>query len=538
MRSRFRGRWLALVAGSAAFIVLLPGALIRPLISEDAVEYLAIAHNWVEGHGFVNPIMLAFVLEGATPPLPAIATRGPVLPILLSLPLSLGASLQTLGLLHIALAASVVAGLFLVARRLMSSSTALGCALAFGWSLEWWRISQAIVTEAVAVGAVLLAIATVAQVGRSVPRAIGCAAIPILGWLTRPNLVLLGVVVAGAVAWDLGRRRALGSWPLRAYLTTFAGAYLIISLGHQIATGFSPYAQYSVLTWSFSVADLQQYHASSGRWIDFLWEHRSEVWISIGRNLRGLGGVLLGSSSYNLVGWLALPALVRALRSGNLELRTCALAALVLLLPILLMYGPNDPGRYAVTGVVALWLVAASWIETVAGAASRTKPARRLSARFPWVPRPQMLAGVSMLILASLNLPRMAELTLPLYERSREQGQIHLLGPWDAAARFFCSAIEPGAVVAAGPSPWAIHYWCGNPTMWTPNDLRSERELRRFHREHRPLYIILEQERAVVLGDRARWLERVAHYQRWVLYRARRGSIRESPRPLHQLASG
>ena len=59
---------------------------------------------------------------------------------------------------------------------------------------------------------------------------------------------------------------------------------------------------------------------------------------------------------------------------------------------------------------------------------------------------------------------------------------------WFGAAKKHVS-LFPGAVVAAGPSPWAFHFWCGNPSMWTPNDLTSLESLDRFLAEHRPDYV-------------------------------------------------
>ena len=59
---------LALALGSVLAIIAMPN---------DAVGYIATARNWVEGQGFVDPIVYSYYLEGVTAPIPAIAVRPP-----------------------------------------------------------------------------------------------------------------------------------------------------------------------------------------------------------------------------------------------------------------------------------------------------------------------------------------------------------------------------------------------------------------------------------------------------------------------------
>ena len=59
---------LALALTSVLAIIALPKA---------AVGYIATARNWVEGQGFVDPIVYSYYLEGVTAPIPAIAVRPP-----------------------------------------------------------------------------------------------------------------------------------------------------------------------------------------------------------------------------------------------------------------------------------------------------------------------------------------------------------------------------------------------------------------------------------------------------------------------------
>jgi len=282
----------------ATFAVLVPANWVRWPISEDAIEYAAIARNWVAGRGFVNPVMLSFSLDDATPPVPGLATRAPVVSLLLSIPIALGASLRGLGIVHQAWAALVVAGLVLAARRSMSLPAAVAYAVTFAWSTGWMAVTQPLVTEVSAVGAFLLVLVTARCAARSAPGALLCAALVWLAWLTRPPLGLLVPVVWLAHALEVGPRAALRSRPLWLYVGAAAGLYAGVELGHRALTGYAPYAQYDVMLTSLDIPDVARYETLGGGALEFVRTHGPEVRHALAANLQSLVRVLFTAEFY------------------------------------------------------------------------------------------------------------------------------------------------------------------------------------------------------------------------------------------------
>lgn len=528
----------------ATFAVLVPANWVRWPISEDAIEYAAIARNWVAGRGFVNPVMLSFSLDDATPPVPGLATRAPVVSLLLSIPIALGASLRGLGIVHQAWAALVVAGLVLAARRSMSLPAAVACAVTFAWSTGWLAVTQPLVTEVSAVGAFLLVLVTARRAARSLPEALLCAALVWLAWLTRPPLGLLVPVVWLAHALEVGPRAALRSRPLWLYVGAAAGLYACVELGHRALTGYAPYAQYDVMLTSLDLPDVARYETLGGGAFEFVRTHGPEVRNALAANLRSLVRVLFTAEFYPPVGWLALPALAHALRrrdAAAFELRISALAGFVLLLPVLLVYGPGDPRRYSLSAVVALWIAQVGSLDALrAGLADRLRRGRRPA--WARLASPAVLLAAAALFVAAWSLPRIVAVHAGFWRVYRERGFIARLSQWDGVARSLCPLFDRDAVVAAGPSPWGIHFWCGNPTLWTPNDLGSVASLHRFLTEHRPEYLLASRAEAARLMDRSPRLEHVAVRRDWVLYRVKEPFRPErrwaAPPPLHQLGGG
>ncbi len=541
--SRRRRLLAAGAVAIATFAVLVPASWVRWPVSEDAVEYAAIAHSWVEGRGFVNPVMMSFVLDDATPPLPGFATRAPVLPLLLAIPISLGASLRTLGIVHQAWAALIVAGMVLVARRSQSLAAAIACAVSFAWSTGWLVVSQALVTEVSAVGALLLVLATARRAARSPAGALLCAGIAVLAWLTRPNLALLVPVVWLANAFELGLREALRSRPLWLYVVASAALYGIIDFAHRTLTGFAPYAEYGYLLRSLSFRDFAGYETLSSGALEFVRTHGPGVRSALGEHLGILARVLFTPEFYPPVGWLALPALAHAFRSrdpAGFERRLSSLAGIALLVPLVLLYGPSDPRRYSIFSVAALWIAEVGFLDAVRRFALE-RLRRRGRPAWTLLLSPSALLALAALFVGSSSLPRIAAANAPFWREFREHGVVTRLNQWDELARGFCPFLERGAVVAAGPSPWAFHYWCGNPSMWTPNDLGSVESLHRFLAEHRPEYVLANRDQAARLMRHSTELRQLAARGQWVLYRVReplRPSSRwNAPPPLHRLGS-
>jgi hypothetical protein len=513
---------------------------VRWPISEDALEYAGIAQYFVEGRGFVNPVMLSFTLDDAVPPLPGFATRAPVLPLLLAIPISLGASLHALGILHQAWAALIVGALVLVARRSMSLAAAVACAATFAWSTGWLVVSQVLVTEVSAVGALLLVIVTARGASRSLPGALVAAGVAVLAWLTRPNLGLVVPAVWLAGASTLGPRAALRSRPLWLYALASAAAYAGIVVAHRAATGVAPYAQYDVLTRSLSFHDFAAYETLAPGTLEFVRGHWAGVRSAWAEQLRGLATVLFTPGFFPPVGWLAVPALAHALRSprpGAFEQRVAALAGVVLLLPLLVLYAPSDPRRYPIPSVVALWIAELGLLDDL----RRVLGERMRGRGWPWATllSPTALLALALAWVAAGSLPRIVGDHAAILRQHRMQGSLPSVNPWDPVARDFCPLVFPGAVVAAGPSPWAFYFWCGNPSMWTPNDLTSLESLDRFLAEHRPDYVVASQAQSRSLLRHSPRLRLVARRRGWILYRVDAApgerDRRPAPLPLHRL---
>ena len=223
-----------------------------------------------------------------------------------------------------------------------------------------------------------------------------------------------------------------------------------------------------------------------------------------------------------------------------MEQRVAVYAGIALLLPLFALYGPSDPRRYSIVTVAALWLAEVSWLDGLRRdlLAKRVRRGRGPSVRWlsPWT-----LVALAAVFVAAVGIPRILAVHDVFWRQYRQSGVLAFLNDWDDVARGFCSLVEPDAVVAAGPSPWSFFYRCGNPTMWTPNDLSSVRSLHRFIDEHHPEYIIASRRQADGLLRRSPRLERVAARGAWILHRVR-DSSRTGPRwkaspPLHLLGT-
>ena len=80
---------IALCIAAIVATVTLPTALRGGFLTPDATEHLSIAHNWLEGAGFVDPVQWYYLLD-QPPPIPATAARAPVVSLLAAIPLRMG----------------------------------------------------------------------------------------------------------------------------------------------------------------------------------------------------------------------------------------------------------------------------------------------------------------------------------------------------------------------------------------------------------------------------------------------------------------
>ncbi|MBW2397394.1 MAG: hypothetical protein JRG95_24365, partial [Deltaproteobacteria bacterium] len=274
------------VVGLGALALALPTALAVVTLPNDAIGYIATARNWVMGRGFVDPVVYSYYLPGASPPIPAMAVRPPIVSILFALPLHLGAGLVGLGVLHALWSASIGASILLVGRRFMSLPAATAAAIGVAWSPNWWRSSTQLLTETTSVGALLLLLALTPRALRSPLGAVGLACATLIGWLVRPNLAGFAVVVVGAAIWSWGGRSALRSRPLWTYLLTFALLHQMTAMLFNAIHGFAPYAHYGVMAETLTMVDVRSYQAEYSGVLGHAIRNAGEIANTLVGNLR------------------------------------------------------------------------------------------------------------------------------------------------------------------------------------------------------------------------------------------------------------
>ena len=169
----------------------LPRAQADCCLTPDAVGYLATAHSWLEGAGFVDPILYSYYLPDTRPPVPAFVVRPPGLSFLLAPVLALGAEIRTVLVAHAVWAALIAAAAVLAGLRTMPLAGATGFAIGVAGSPAWGFVSTKPLTEVTAVGVLLLAVVSLRAGTRSVRGALLLALLTLAGWLVRPNLALI-----------------------------------------------------------------------------------------------------------------------------------------------------------------------------------------------------------------------------------------------------------------------------------------------------------------------------------------------------------
>jgi hypothetical protein len=495
-------------------------------LTPDAIEYLGIAWSWVSGRGFVDPVLYSYYLEGAAPPVPALAMRAPVLPLLLALPLALGAPLPAVLLAHALGACAVGAAGVWAARRSMSAAGALAFGIAFCFSHPWLVAVEYPLTEAVSVG-VLFAVVALAPVALRGPRAAAAfAALVFAAWLTRPNLAVALPAFAAAAALELGPRRALRSLPLWTALAVFAALQQGFSRAVEAATGFAPYAHYGVLLETTSATEAFYYQKAYSGWWRYLMANADHVAAALAWNARGVARLLFATPDYHYLGWLLAPALAHAwLRRDEHRFARLFTAAfgLALLAVVLAGWGAIDPRRLLLPAAACFWLLAAGAL-----AAGAEWLERRARAGFG---RPLALARLAP-PLAALALFALSPSAAGTLRWTREAAESYWRdGPRSGAQtppqRSLCAQIDRDAVVAS-PNPWDLFLSCGNAGWVRPLDLTDSVLLDRFLDERQPGYLLVERELAAPWSDSAR-LERLAVRGGLVLYRVRDAGPRSRP---------
>lgn len=479
----------AVAVGAAGLSV--PVALAQWWFTNDVTEHLAVAHAWVEGRGFVDPVQWSYY-RNAGVPFPSFALRAPAVSMLAAVPLALGASVGTVIALH-AVFASVLAGaLVAVARRFLREPAAIGAAILLCWSPAWIVLSAHVWNEVTAVAGFLAVLASAGGAARSLPRALRCSAATAFAWLCRPNLLALALAVVVAAASTLGPRRALRSRPLWAYAAGTAALVGAISLAYTAATGEAPYSRYAVMTEMLTIHDASFYAKEYvGAWA-YIDTHAGHITLRMGQQLRELAHTLFLQRDYHGLGWLALVGVPFALwsrRRGAVERRSVALATLGFAVVAVATFTDFDRNRYPLFPALGAALCGGAALEALAEHGA----ARLTSRRWVAVCRASPLL-VALAVFAATTAWQSIDQAVYFGGRGWRQGTREVAKPWDAPTRNLCPLMDRDALVAA-TNPWAIHLWCGNAGLVVPLDLGRPGLLARYLDEQHPGYLVVDQRR-------------------------------------------
>ena len=508
---------IAAAAFLAAIALALPGVLSSWPLLPDAIEHLGMAHAWVSGAGFVDPVIYSYYLPHATPPAPGLVMRAAVVPMLLALPLGLGGGVLAVLVAHVVFAAAIGACGVFVARRLAPGSAAAVFAIGFALSYPWLLAVQMPLTEATSVGVMLAIVACAPRALRSVPAAAGFGALCVIAWLTRPNLAVALPAFALAGAIVQGPRRALRSAPLWTAVVTFAVLQQGLSLGFRAATGFAPYAHYGVLLQTTSATEafaFQKHYDGALAWLS---THGPQVRAVLAWNTREVAQLLFTRPDYHFVGWLALPALVDAVRRRDaLRFERLLLAAmgLALLAIVLIGYGAIDPRRLLLPAALCFWLLAAGWLAHVAtrfGAGPLVTAAPALLVLAIWLLSPSA-AGTGRWALRSWHA----------YQQNGTR-----TGLEKSFAPPLCASLQRDAIVAS-PNPWELYLACGNAGWMLPTDLDSDAVLDRYLDEKVPGYLIVPA-KSTARFDASPRLARIATERGHAVFEVKDASPRSRP---------
>lgn len=441
----------------------------RPLLSPDVIEHVSIANAMSLGHGFVNPVQWYYSLPGP-PPLPAAASRAPILPLMIAGAFTAGADLHQSVLAHILFAALVAVGMFLLTCRFARPALAAAATILVVTSPTWAMASTSLLSEIAGLAACLFVVATAAGASRSRTGAIVCALATVLAWLTRPNLAPMALAVAAAVAWDVRRPAALLRSSVVVYvLAVFAGT-AAVSAFFTSTTGLPPYDGYRHAFEHFPEARAYRYGTEYVGTFAFIQAHFDQVVEASLSHATRLSSELLWSSRYRFAGWWLLAgvlAVAWAPSRATIEERVLALSGLGFSLMIVLTYPAFDHLRYPLFPAVSGILVGMGAVEkALQWAEGRT-------IRWASLERP---VWVGLIVLA-------AGLTWTIVPGTRSDAATPETVSMD------CSVLNPGELVMTD-EPWSVHWMCGNPVIRVPQDLMVDGIRDRFFGDFAPRYFI------------------------------------------------
>ncbi len=467
-----QARWAAaLLVFAVTFSTL--GSFFDPgsvLTGPDAIEHISIANALSLGHGFVNPIQWYFTLPGP-PPLPAAATRAPILPLLLAGGFSLGANLTQVMYAHLGFSALVAAGMCLLGSRFMRPGLSVIATFLVVLTPAWLTASISPLSEMTALATCLLVVATAAGAGRSWKGAVLCALVTVLAWLARPNLAPMALAVVVAVAWDTRRPSELLRSPVVVYVGVLLGSFYAVSSLVTASTGLPPYEGYRHAFEHFPEARAYAYGTEYVGTGAFIGAHLGKIVSTCTSHATRLFSGLFLSSDFNYAGWLLLLATVSVLRwpsRARVEERVLVLSALGFCAIIVLTYPAFDLQRYALFPAALGGLVGMGVVERLlAGAEVRWSRLRSATVqRVGWV----ALIVASLVVVVSA--PRRAS-------TPAEPSPMTVI----------CSFLEPGHLVMSD-EPWTVHWACGNPVIRVPTDLKKGGIQDRFFSDLGPRYFV------------------------------------------------
>ncbi len=529
-RARTARRWAdaaaALILAAGVLVLALPHVLSAWQLTADSIEYLGIAHSLSSGAGFVDPVVYSTYLPPQYP-MPAAAIRPPLVPLLLAIPVGLGATIETTAVLHVLWASLVAIGVFLVARRWASLPSALAAAMGLCWAFGWIAMARLLLTEVTSVALVLALVAFAPRALGSVRGAATFAGLAFAAWLCRPNLALavpalLTAALAGSTTW----RRVIAAPPLWVCAGVFTLLVAGCSFGMQAATGLAPYAHHGLLLETVGAEDARLYQRHYVGAFSYLATHTQQVAHLLLWNLEQILRSFFLTPDYHYVGWLAVLAIARGLRARGaaaFERRFVAWFTLWLIPPAVLVPGSVDPMRLSLFLALGIWLLAADLFDAgIEWLAARLAAARTRT----WIG----FAPLALVLVVFACSPS-ARVQLGSAASAWRSYSIHgtqARNPWWARVSKLCPLLERDALVAS-PEPWSVYLWCGNAGIWLPTDLDSPHSVQRYLDEQAPGYVVVEETSAPDQISRSPRLERIAAIDGLGVYRLLEAPPRSRP---------